>query len=67
MIIKTEIGGNAKHGNIYHLGGQKELSLFDFAQNHLKNNFQSSHLLVEKSNKYFGKKVYNSLETYLPS
>ena len=67
MIIKMEIEGNAKHGNIYHLGGKEELSLFHFAQDHLKNNFQSGHLLVEKSNKYFGKKVYNSLETYLPS
>jgi len=67
MIIKMEIAGNAKHGNIYHLGGQKELSLFHFAQDYLKDNFQYSHVLVEKSNKYFGKKVYNSLETYLPS
>jgi len=67
MIIKTQIEGNEKYGNIYHLGGRKEISLFHFAQDYLKNNFQSGHLLVEKSNKNFGKKIYNSLETYLPT
>jgi len=57
---KIELGG------VFQLGGNSELSYFDFAHAYFNNNERALHLIRGVNNPNVEKNQYNSLETFLP-